>query len=638
MNASAAQSDFKHSTRLIGCKTDMRALWRNEKYSGIEPSWKSRALFRCFLENNSKYLLRIFLEDAELSSPVIENLGKILSEYQENEIDYRVIRLLTSVIQKSLGLNLISCWQIKLLLSNLQELIAKVQDIPHSKQETILNIYYQLWRGVLKGASTRSSKPLNEHCRILLHQIQDLSYSKLLISFRCDLLLSLSGSRYQVLGNESASDLLALLALTSFEITRSAKSSDHGNELFNELVGVLNIMPKQEACQIVQSVTERLLSSDGYWSILDINNRPNIDQFTSIRYHNINEWLQCVQRCVHFHGGKGLNDTVWQNLYWTILSQVKPSTVGSFLNQNFTDLEIALIIFRTRIRSLLTKRLRSSRSVSRAYRQVEQILQNEISDALSSFPILGVQPYVLISSALFACSLPRQKVEEEIIHFIFHTKGFSAVKQYIISMRKHDLFVHPHTLRNVIMNLMSIHPESAVRISLLSEYLNLPHFPDLPVVAAGKGAVSPDEAFKLLKRVYSNNQDNCSNSAPMTRTDIIEEKADVLHQMATAFAYNQCLTAGRAFRAVYRCYRHLCTLQVAPGPAIAKALVHAGVIRFLKRNRWVSTMKLRWILSIVKASENKETANRIDQIVWIWRGRVIERWRVKAATRRKMWR
>ena len=188
----------------------------------------------------------------------------------------------------------------------------------------------------------------------------------------------------------------------------------------------------------------------------------------------------------------------------------------------------------------------------------------------------------------------------------------------------------------MIINLASINPKSVVRMSLLSEYLNLPHIPDLPVAAAGKGVVSPDEAFKLLKRIYSNSQNSTSDNTSLTRPDLLAEKAETLHRMATAFASNRCLTAGQAFRAVYLCYRYLCTMQVVVGPAVAKAFVHAGIIRFLKSNRWVSTIKLRWILSIVRASESKETADKVDQMVWVWRGQVIERWLSNAAARRNL--
>ena len=634
-SAAALQSDFERCVRQINSKADMQALWRKRKYSALEPSLRSRALFRHLLEHGLKNLLGGFLGDSELSSPVFENLDKIISEYLENGIDYKTVKLLTSLLQKALGVDIIPDCQVKLLLLNLRSLMGNVQDTS-SYEESILHTYYQLWRGIIRGATNKGTKPSNEHCQILLDQVRDLPNCKLLVGFRCELLLNTSNSRYHLLGTESIPDLLALLAREFSESTRCEDEKSPRKALFDEFIGILNTLPKVEASQVVRSATERLMSTEQANDSAYASNQAYMDRYACIDSLVMNEWLTCIQHCTHFYDEKGLDDPIWKDLYWTIMSQAKPSKIGYFLRQNYADLDIAMIIFQNRFRSILTKRLQGSRTVSRAYQQAEQILHNEVSDALSSFPVLGVQPFVLISSALFACSLPRQRIEEEIVQFLFYTKGYLAVKRYVISMRKYGLFVHPHTLRNVITNLMSIDPESAVRISLLSEYLNLPHFPDLPAIAAGKGAVSPREAFTLLRRLYPGSQNDRSNETAMTQAEMISEKAAVLHKMATAFAHNYCLTAGRAFRAVYRCYRHLCTLKVAPGPAVAKALVFAGATRFLKRNQWVSTMKLRWILNIVRTSESKEAADRIDRIVWIWRGNVIERWQVKAAKRRKL--
>ena len=630
------KAEFEETTKQISSKGDLRSLWHNEIYLGLDPPWKSRAIFRRLLETNSKYLLIDFLKDAELGLPVVRNIDTAISEFHGKQMDQKTSNLLIFVVQKLLGLNLIPFEKVKWLLSNIGIMLVKVRDSPNDREQMVEAALYQLWRGLLRGASAKNSKPALELCQILLYNIHSFPYSKLLIRLRCEVLLITSNYTHRLLGTENISDLLALLAIECCKNTNSDNGNDRKVAPSKELIDMLNMHPKIASNQIVQSVTARLISSIQLATKLDKSNQHQTEQLEDVKGYALNNWLSCVQHCIHFHNEKYLSSTIWQDLFWTIFTRVEPSAIGSFLYRNFTDLDVAQIIFQNRFRSILTQRLQGSRDVGRAYRQAEQVLRNEILDSLSNSPVLGVEPFVLISSTLYACALPRQKIEEEIIYFIFHTKGYLAVSRYIIAMRKNDLFVHPHTLRNVIINLASINPKSAVRISLLSEYVNLPHIPDLPVAAAGKGVVSPDEAFKLLKRIYSTSHDLTSTNTSVARTKLLSEKAIILHKMATAFAFNQCLAAGRAFRAVYRCYRHLCTMQVAPGPAVAKAFVHAGIIRFLKSNRWVSTIKLRWVLGVVRASESKETADRVDQMVWIWRGHVIERRLAKAAARRKL--
>lgn len=572
----------------------------------------------------------------ESGPPVIRDISKIIQEYHDHQINHKMSSLLISVVQKLLGLNLIPDKEIKRLLSSIGPSLVKVCDPPDGRERMVEASLYQLWKGILRGASIRGCKPAIELCQILLHNINRLTYSKLLVRFRCEVLLTISDSTYRLLGTESASDLLALLVAEYCKNTKSNNGKDEQDILLKHVINILNIQPRIAAHQIMQSVTARLISSIQPVAKLVNNNEKQINQLEDMKEYTLNHWLGCIQHCVHFQKKECLSSPTWRALFWTILSRVQPSTIGPFLCENFTDLDVAQIVFQNRFRSILTQRLQGSRDVARAYRQAERVLNSEIADSLSNFPVLGAEPFVLVSSTLYACALPRQRLEEEIIYYIFHTKGYLAVSRYIVTMRKNDLFIHPHTLRNVITNLASINPKSAVRISLLSEYLNLPHIPDLPVAAAGKGAVSPDEAFRLLKRIYTNSQDFDPAATPAVRTRLLAEKAETLHRMATAFASNQCLTAGRAFRAVYRCYRYLCAMQVAPGPMVARAFVHAGLIRFLQSNRWVSTIKLRWILGVVRGSESKETADKVDQIVWIWRGHTIERCLAKAAARRKL--
>ncbi|KAF4305049.1 hypothetical protein GTA08_BOTSDO06982 [Botryosphaeria dothidea] len=58
-------------------------------------------------------------------------------------------------------------------------------------------------------------------------------------------------------------------------------------------------------------------------------------------------------------------------------------------------------------------------------------------------------------------------------------------------------------------------------------------------------------------------------------------------------------------------------------PLFSKAVVRAAITAPLENYEWVSTVKLRWVLRLVLSIEGPEVAERLDKLVWRWRGEVI---------------
>ena len=101
-------------------------------------------------------------------------------------------------------------------------------------------------------------------------------------------------------------------------------------------------------------------------------------------------------------------------------------------------------------------------------------------------------------------------------------------------------------------------------------------------------------------------------------------RRDLLERMCLAYAQAPHLPPRLALRKIRACYVIIKRERLGPiSSAVTRALVEVGITRPLQDCAWVSTIKLRWILSLVRQVEGDEVADQIDQIVYKWRGMVL---------------
>jgi hypothetical protein len=97
---------------------------------------------------------------------------------------------------------------------------------------------------------------------------------------------------------------------------------------------------------------------------------------------------------------------------------------------------------------------------------------------------------------------------------------------------------------------------------------------------------------------------------------------DLLHKIALAFANAKGESSRVAFRNVESCYWYLVEHRSRLQPAIARALVHAGITRPLQKNEHINFGRCMWILGIVRALEGDEVANQLKTVMWRWRANI----------------
>ncbi|KAI9673990.1 MAG: hypothetical protein M1817_002196 [Caeruleum heppii] len=134
---------------------------------------------------------------------------------------------------------------------------------------------------------------------------------------------------------------------------------------------------------------------------------------------------------------------------------------------------------------------------------------------------------------------------------------------------------------------------------------------DLMVALVDNPGLHPDDLFTLVKR----DRQLLSRSPPA--------RVRLVNRMASGFAHAAHLNPRVAFRYVYGCYAFLKRTSSPLTANISRALTHAAITRPLLEGQWVSTMKLRFVLGVVRQLEGGKVADDLDEIVFGWRGAIV---------------
>ena len=157
----------------------------------------------------------------------------------------------------------------------------------------------------------------------------------------------------------------------------------------------------------------------------------------------------------------------------------------------------------------------------------------------------------------------------------------------------------------------------ALRIFELHQALTLEGCLDLAIALINDPLSHVDTTFRLLNR----HRPTTDKPSKATRPRF-HARTHLLHQMATAFAHAEHLNPSIAFRKVHECYVHLQRDELPVGPALVRALTHAGIVRNLQAGDSVGTQKIQWILGRVREVEGEDVEKVVDGAIFTWRGKV----------------
>ncbi|KAL2044883.1 hypothetical protein N7G274_002658 [Stereocaulon virgatum] len=197
----------------------------------------------------------------------------------------------------------------------------------------------------------------------------------------------------------------------------------------------------------------------------------------------------------------------------------------------------------------------------------------------------------------------------------------SRTVTHIVSNAKEANYdVGEYAVLRAIRNHMRVYPQMAQRLFEAYPQLPLEKCPEL-----AEKLISNPEIHPKWPLVYYRSR-HPGPGVPSCREPLstIRARARLLGRMALAYARDMTMSHRAAFREVYRCYQLHMNESLGPlGTDIVSAFTDTGIIRPLQERQWVSTVKLRWILSLIRSVEGADVAAQVDSLVYKWRGHAI---------------
>ncbi|KAF2766982.1 hypothetical protein EJ03DRAFT_329638 [Teratosphaeria nubilosa] len=140
---------------------------------------------------------------------------------------------------------------------------------------------------------------------------------------------------------------------------------------------------------------------------------------------------------------------------------------------------------------------------------------------------------------------------------------------------------------------------------------------DLPLRLIEKGAGCPSFVFDILAR-RNGESDVPMDDRQRRKLTLPPAVIDMAHLVAFAYA-NQEGSIRVAFTRVWETYRFLQDRGAPLTPLMSRALVRAGVLRYLKERKRVPRPQLQYVISLVQRLEGADVAATLDRLAFeVW--------------------
>lgn len=164
-------------------------------------------------------------------------------------------------------------------------------------------------------------------------------------------------------------------------------------------------------------------------------------------------------------------------------------------------------------------------------------------------------------------------------------------------------------------------PRIAYRFFQLFPHLSLEKVPALAEVIIKNQDLLPNAAL-----YYRHTRQKRLIQAKPLRTHtnyLVQVRTQLLNSMAYAYSRSPHLPS-ISYRKVHKCYLALKAERLPITADITNALSYAGIVRYLQVGKWVSPVQYDFIRSLVSEVEGQQVADRLDELVDFWRGKVLD--------------
>ncbi|KAL9610079.1 MAG: hypothetical protein Q9167_005187 [Letrouitia subvulpina] len=243
----------------------------------------------------------------------------------------------------------------------------------------------------------------------------------------------------------------------------------------------------------------------------------------------------------------------------------------------------------------------------------------------------GSLPFINMLQAVWAYSEPQAQETKRLFSLMRHFYRHEEICHIISFFANRPPCIHSSVVASEIQQCVRIGPyKAAAEIYSSYPWVFLERCPTFVDSIISDARIGPSAAIDIWKRQQgSMKPEFWIRQSQDLKEPTLREKRQLLERMALNYAHviHKPLVA---FQMVYRCFLNQHVERLGPlHPPMTKALIQSGIIRPLEVGQWVSESKVNWILSIVAKVEGEDVADKVSEIVWRWRAKLLERRRME---------
>ncbi|WPH04130.1 Hypothetical protein R9X50_00701500 [Acrodontium crateriforme] len=382
------------------------------------------------------------------------------------------------------------------------------------------------------------------------------------------------------------------------------------------------------------------------WTTLSLFPKSSTRRGRIINHDRVEKWLNAVHA---FYASKipDFDHPLWRRMYGNVFRFTNPEhIVGHLRRLEWSDL--AMILLRSRTPFLEHSQVNAFTYTKNAYLRMPdkraasderapvkvQVDTTKLDTLLDRYKFLrrfrqesakanneeilaghGIQAMIDSLVILKDEGLPYQLMCEDMFAIVNMTRAAKTLDEFWKCIRKHKEL---DVTEKIVLTMIDRFRKEGIRsrtfvlraAEIFRQYpsLYLSQFPELPLKLIDFGKGQPSNIFPLLHRR------RIGHPLP-------DQHIEIVHLVAYKWAHAKNLTNRQAFTRVWECYRFLQDRQIPARPLMSRAIVQAGVTRYLMSGQRVPIEQAKYVCTIVKQCEGPKAAQALDQILWrIWNG------------------
>ncbi|KAF2500381.1 hypothetical protein BU16DRAFT_556850 [Lophium mytilinum] len=220
---------------------------------------------------------------------------------------------------------------------------------------------------------------------------------------------------------------------------------------------------------------------------------------------------------------------------------------------------------------------------------------------------------------------PTSAAADESLELVYRQPGggAKAVVEFLAELAfRTRTQLNPQTLYRIVLETMYTDSAHAYKLCEIVSGLELRFDPNFPVhyILGGLRSMM-DMSHIVLNARRRDHLPTPYRNQPLV--DLYQIRVELIHQIAYQYSIDETRTLKSSGRAIYYLWKYLRVHNLPIGPLMTKALVNVFVTRPLLDRRWVSARRFTIVRDAVARIEGKETAAKLHETFWHWRGELI---------------